>query len=502
MPLSFTLSVKIPRFVQVAPAVARILRAATPATESEVLVDALACAHALASVPEGMERLLRAGTAEAIVGHLTKESRNRVFVHRNASWIRNNDGSKTTEDMDAGHTNAQEPTGTGAGGGSKKKNGESRADKISVDDGQVQTASMATRWEELAFRYIPRIVEVSGGNCLSPRELIAIAEAFRDDPTPTKFAFMDLLLRWVTLQESEQPAGGARVAHVGPSERIGGEEKAYQMPSLGAWTRRGAFPAALREGLVQALHGAAGDECRDSALALFAMLLRVFGQAWAVEDDTVAETGKGVSSGGGENGDMSPPHSAEMMENSWKFTRKRGTFVAFAVRCAAGEVRILLDESLSILLPGPSGRKQKGKGAVKLKGKARGPMKSRSSDPFIKLAAELAEKATTTRGEAGQSGVGQEAAQLPTRVPLMANEHRAIKERRVARIVRMLPVSLGIIESTIAFLCGGEADANEGEEEGEEVEGKAGGVGERKRKSRRWEELPIEILQDLQKVKT
>ena len=50
-------------------------------------------------------------------------------------------------------------------------------------------------------------------------------------------------------------------------------------------TRTGLFPAALREGLLQAFHGAAADDRRDAALALLASLFRAVGQEWAVEDD-------------------------------------------------------------------------------------------------------------------------------------------------------------------------------------------------------------------------
>ena len=53
---------------------------------------------------------------------------------------------------------------------------------------------------------------------------------------------------------------------------------------------------------------------------------------------------------------------------------------------------------------------------------------------------------------------------MPAREPLSAAKIKAIREQRATRLMRMLPVGLGVAESTIAFLCGG---GDEEEEEGE-----------------------------------
>ena len=201
----------------------------------------------------------------------------------------------------------------------------------------------AEKSEALAFAFVGRTLEASGGNCLGARELTALAVAFRDDPTPAKFGFLDLLLRWAALQEEQEiaQAMGPR-SPPNEGERTGGAGGAH-------WAKRGPFPAALREGLLQALHGAAADDRRDAALALLASLLRAAGQEWAVEDDSDDGGNVGARSAG--NGGDSIAAAAAAATGK---TRKRGTFVAFAVRCAAGEVRILLDEALSLFVPATS----------------------------------------------------------------------------------------------------------------------------------------------------
>lgn len=385
------------------------------------------------------------------------------------------------------------PNGLGGGGAEPAEGGGGNG------SGSVGVDGPAERAEALAFAFVGRALEASGGNCLGPRELTAVAEAFRDDPTPAKFGFMELLLRWASLQEEE--GEGA------PSAVAGGQG---DEGAVAAWTKTGPLPAALREGLLQALHGAADDKRRDSALALLASLLRAVGQEWAVE---VAEedTEEGVGGKGG-SGNSNTKEEKEEEEEGTAARRKRGTFVAFAVRCAAGEVRILLDEALSLFVP-PAARgvtrvasggngddDEAGPGTGQ---KARGAMGPAGADPSIGIAAEIAGanaasaaaagaaataaagKDCETRGEGGKEGEAP-----PPRTPLSPAQLRAIKERRAARLLRMVPVALGVAESTIAFLCGGEGAAEDGEG------GKEGGGGP----DGRWDELPIDTLQDLQKV--
>lgn len=445
---------KVSRFLPVAPALVRTLRAANAATQTQALCDALACTQALAGTPGGMERLLRAGAAPAVVGRLAATSRDRTIFGR---------GSANGGDGDRGGGVAESKAGAGAGGAEAKP----RASPEGLGSGEVGDDGPAERAEALAFAFVGRALEASGGNCLGTRELTAVAEAFRDDPTPAKFSFMNLLLRWAALQEEERSV-------LVPREAVAAEG------SLGAWTRTGPFPAALRERLLQALHGAADDERRDSALALLALLLQAVGQEWAVEDAEEAEgAGEGSSNTFG-----------------GKRARKRGTFVAFAVRCTAGEVRILLDEALSLLVSLPVSIEGAEKGLdTEVREKARGPMGPAGVDPSIGMAAEIAAASAFKGGNGGSEeqkgdGGGGEPALSPARAPLPAVERKALRQERTDRLLRMVPVGLGIAESTIAFLCGG----GSGKEEEERGEGEnAVSIG-------RWEELPIETLHDLQKV--
>ncbi|CAM9275994.1 unnamed protein product [Hapterophycus canaliculatus] len=335
------------KFLPVAPALVRALRAANAVTQTQGLCDALYCAQALAAVPGGIERLLRAGAAPAVVSRLSAASGDRageraarlnekaagddgvggksVGGSGGVEETKTGGGGEIKEDSSAAATAAaarlrSSPKGLGAGNTETARAG---GDGVEAGHGGGEQAGPAERAEALAFAFVGRAIEASGGNCLGSRELTAVAEAFRDDPTSAKFGFMDLLLRWASLQED---GGTPRSAAGGGAE--GG---------VATWTKRGPFPAALREGLLQALHGAAEDERRDSALALLASLLRALGQEWAVEEDDGGGVGGGRSNG------------AKAAATAPK--RKRGTFVAFAVRCAAGEVRILLDEALSLLVP-------------------------------------------------------------------------------------------------------------------------------------------------------
>ncbi|CAM9396737.1 unnamed protein product [Ectocarpus sp. 6 AP-2014] len=349
----------VPKFVPIAPALVRALRAADVATQTQGLCDALYCTQAIAGVPVGMERLLRAGAAPAVVSRLSAASGERAAranEEKDRGGDRSGGGGAGVEESKAGgppppppgedgqaaadatpsarsHPSSSAGLGGGGGGGDRKDDG-----RGGPADGDTPAAA-AERSEDLALAFVGRALEASGGGCLGSRELTAIAEAFRDDPTPAKFGFLDLLLRWASLREDEEsapfPAGGD-----------GG---------VGAWTRDGPFPAALREGLLQALHGAAEDDRRDSALALLASLLRAVGQEWAVEEDV--EKADNDDDGGGKAGADEQQRSSNGVTKKKKkkknrvAKRKRGTFVAFAVRCAAGEVRILLDEALSLFVP-------------------------------------------------------------------------------------------------------------------------------------------------------
>ena len=523
-----------------APALVRALRAADAVAQTQSLCDALYCVQAIAGVPDGMERLLRAGAAAAVVSRLAAASGDRTARGAvKADEDRNEGGgsgggggsdggveeTKTgrvgNEAKQAAAAAAAAP-GTAAcsrssspdgfGGGVAEPAGHDGSGN-DVSDGGGDGDGPAQRAETLAFAFVGRALEASCGNCLGPRELTAVAEAFRDDPTPAKFSFMDLLLRWSSVLEREEGGGAAPPAAAGGGDGQGTGDNG----GVRAWARTRAFPAALREGLLQALHGAAEDERRDSALALLALLLRAAGQEWAVEEeaeDEEEEEGevKEERSGGGKG-------KTNRKKKRPPARRKRGTFVAFAVRCAAGEVRILLDEALSLFVPAAA---RGGAGAANGDGdddagpgtgqKARGAMGPAGADPSIGIAAEIAganaraaaaASATAASAEAAASGAdtgaegdgeGVGGAAPASRAPLPAAQLRAIKEQRAARLLRMVPVGLGVAESTIAFLCGAGDAAPEGGEEGEE----GGGGGSR---SGRWDELPIDTLQDLQKVR-
>eukprot|EP00752_Nemacystus_decipiens_P010838 g9636.t1 len=501
----------VQKFLPVAPALVRALRAADATTQTQSLCDALYCVQSLAGVPDGMKRLLRAGAAPAVVSRLSAESGDRKAAAAEKREAKANEAAPSGGRVDETKTGggveeakqaaapaaaavaaAPAPASACSRFSSPNGLGGGRSDESAKDGGGDGPAERA---EALAFAFVGRALEASGGNCLGPRELTAVAEAFRDDPTPAKFGFMDLLLRWASLQEEGDEAGVA------------------------AWTRTGPFPPALREGLLQALHGAAADERRDSALALLASLLRAVGQEWAVETEegaTEAVGGRGgssVAAGGGTgraNGVKKNQERAAAAAATRR--RKRGTFVAFAVRCAAGEVRILLDEALSLFVPAAArggastargdGDDEAGPGTGQ---GARGAMGPVGADPSIGLAAEIAganaataaaKAAATAAAAAGDDGErkddGEGDAEPPApRAPLSAAELKAMKEQRTARLLRMVPVALGVAESTIAFLCGGEGATEDDGEGGEEEGGKGSG---------RWDQLPINTLQDLQKT--
>ncbi|CAM9854133.1 unnamed protein product [Ectocarpus sp. 12 AP-2014] len=347
----------VPKFIPIAPALVRALRAANAAMQTQGLCDALYCTQAIAGVPGGMERLLRAGAAPAVVSRLSAASGERAAranEEKDPGGDRSGGGGAGVEESKAGGPPPPPPGEDGraaadatpsvgsrsssaaglGGGGGGGGGGDPKDDGHRGPAGGDTPAAAAERSEALALAFMGRALEASGGGCLGSRELTAVAEAFRDDPTPAKFGFLDLLLRWASLREEESalfPAGGD-----------GG---------VVAWARDGPFPAALREGLLQALHGAAEDDRRDSALALLASLLRAVGQEWAVEED--GEEADNGDDGGGKTGADEHQRSSNGVKKKKKRVakRKQGTFVAFAVRCAAGEVRILLDEALSLFVP-------------------------------------------------------------------------------------------------------------------------------------------------------
>lgn len=444
----------------IGPALVRTIRAVDAVKQTQALNDALDCAQALAGSARGMERLLRAGAAAAVVSRLTASSAERIS--------RSRDNVNSSRDGEAGSEETKGSTGDAARPEEFFLTPAGLGPDPSWGEGSNQIVGTSPRAEAAALAFLGRALEASAGNCLGARELTAVAEAFRDDPTPAKFALMDLLLRWAVTQEDCRDTPGAVLG--------------ARAISMGAWTKRGPFPAALREGLLQALHGAAKDKHRDSALALLASLLRALGQEWAVEEEVEAIGGmKGSKSGG------------EAIRSK---VRERGTFVAFAMRCASGEVRILLDECLSILLPSSSaaiGDVEAENGRT-FQERARGPMGPAGVDPSIGAAAELA--AAASYGDDAQrveQKVNGGDVSLSTRGPLSPANHKAIKEERTERLMRMVPVGLGIAEAAIAFLCGETGD--EGSENNignSDAEWSAG--------SGRWEELPVETLQDLQKV--
>lgn len=511
---------QVARFLPVAPALVRAVRGADAAAQAQAqaLCDGLACAQALAGAPGGMDRLLRAGAAAAVVGRLCAASRDRATALGGV----NLGGAERVDGIGGGEGHGGEGGGRGErggveeskaggrGGGRERGEGANLPTRPSSEgfgaaeaattsggdsDGGGGGGGPAEKSEALAFAFVGRTLEASGGNCLGARELTALAGAFRDDPTPAKFGFLDLLLRWAALQEERgsAPAIGPRNPP-NEGERTGGAGGA-------PWAKRGPFPDALREGLLQALHGAAADVRRDAALALLASLLRAAGQEWAVEDDSDDGGNVGARSDG--NGGGNAPAAVAATGK----TRKRGTFVAFAVRCAAGEVRILLDEALSLFVPAATVATTagaEGEAEEEFQEKARGAMSPAGIDPAIGVAAERIAAAASAAdgggGSEGRSGGGNEGEgreRLPARKPLSAAAVKAIKEQRTARLLRMVPVGLGVAESTIAFLCGG---GDEEEEENREGQGEGEGEGQEEGGSRRWEGLPIETLQDLQKV--
>ncbi|CAM9766826.1 unnamed protein product [Discosporangium mesarthrocarpum] len=268
--------------VPFAPALVRTFRHAT-VNELDALLDAITCVHALSAIPEGMARLLRAGAAEAAVSRVAEMSKKRQKREDEAKG--KSQGSMETESVNVG-----------------------------AEQGSAAQVEMVT------FMFLSRAVAATGGQCLGPADMTTVAECFRDDPSPRKFTFMGLMLRWFSAQD-----GMADADEHGLS-----------------WMSRGAFANAVREGLVQAFHGGAQDNHRDEALTLLAVMLRGLGQGWAVEEE------------GEENARRDGEGKTEEAGRRAIPQRKRGTFVAFAMRGAGGEVRILLDESLSLLLPSNS----------------------------------------------------------------------------------------------------------------------------------------------------
>ncbi|CAM9147038.1 unnamed protein product, partial [Scytosiphon promiscuus] len=250
----------VQKFLPVAPALVRALRAADAATQTQGLCDALYCAQALAVVPGGVERLLRAGAAPAVVSRLSAASGDRVAeraarLGREASGgegiggesgeggggveetkTAGAGGVEETKTAGAGETkeesttaataaaaaaeNLLRPSPKGFGAGSPETARTGGGDMADAGRGDAgEQAGPAERAEALAFAFVGRALEASGGNCLGSRELTSVAEAFRDDPTSAKFDFMDLLLRWASLQEE----GGGAPHSSGPAA-AGGEE--------------------------------------------------------------------------------------------------------------------------------------------------------------------------------------------------------------------------------------------------------------------------------------
>jgi Neurochondrin len=175
----------------------------------------------------------------------------------------------------------------------------------------TESAAPSSAHDSSLFLCLERLLEHSTERCLTSADVHSLAFTFAKDKTPRAAAALRVLLLWATL--AAHSADAAEFAS-------------------------GATAANLREGLLQSLHGAATESIRDTALALLATLLHTLGQRWAVEDDSV------LSAAATANGAASAAAARKMRAS-------RGAFVQFVVRAAGGEVRILLDEALAVLLP-------------------------------------------------------------------------------------------------------------------------------------------------------
>ncbi|CAM9854228.1 unnamed protein product, partial [Chrysoparadoxa australica] len=144
----------------------------------------------------------------------------------------------------------------------------------------------------------------------------------------------------------------------------------------------------LRAGIVQSLPGAAAEGVRDAAFALVVVLMQRIGQGWAVEE----------------------------VEGS-----QRGKFVELILQLVKGEVRLLLHESLSLLLPGDD---------TEIPDMGQGPV-----------------EAWGEKGGDAAKGKREQLSEMKYKGPSL-NVHGS----RVERIQRMLPVLLGIVEHTVLFL--------------------------------------------------
>jgi Neurochondrin len=177
----------------------------------------------------------------------------------------------------------------------------------------TESAAPFTAHESSLFLCLERLLEHIRERCLTSADVHSLAFTFAKDKTPRAAAALRVLLLWATLAAHSTDA---------------------------AEFASGATAANLREGLLQSLHGAATESISDAALALLATLLQALGQRWAVED--AAALSAAVTANG------SPPTAAATAR---KMRASRGAFVQFVVRAAGGEVRILLDEALAVLLP-------------------------------------------------------------------------------------------------------------------------------------------------------
>ncbi|CAM9580753.1 unnamed protein product, partial [Choristocarpus tenellus] len=319
-----------PDLVPFAPALVRALRRAS-VQEMDSLLDAVTCVQALSALPEGMSRLLRAGVAAAVSSYLVNRSSCRV----------------------KGVARQQESIGIDSG-----EQGRVGQEKTNRVEGIGKEGGIGHQAEQLGFIFLNSAIVATEGQCLGTLELLALAETFRDDPSSRKFDFMEILLRWFSYQDTSTTSATSYGRRSNKIIQSGASNLPLKDEEL-AWLKHGAFPSAVREGLVQAFHGAAGDNHRDLAMTLFAVMLRVLGQEWAVEEEIVKERKWAAGEGKG------PGMAATKFETG--VGRKRGTFVSFAMRGAGGEVRILLDESLSLLLPSEGE-------AEELVEKAQGPM--------------------------------------------------------------------------------------------------------------------------------
>ncbi|CAM9577685.1 unnamed protein product, partial [Phaeothamnion confervicola] len=335
------------------------------------------------------------------------------------------------------------------------------------------------------------------------------AAGFSQDQSSRKFRFMRLLLAWVGHFDGGSGSNGGGDGGGGDGTAKSAEAGGELTPPKAAtaeWVQEGPFAADVRAGLVQALHGTTAESFRDEAIALLALLLHAFGEAWAVEGgeagaaetrrspedgDPVAAAGCGAAGGGAaavrqEAEDAAAAAAAGAAATAQPQAQSAasrrggsgasvgdasggtGAFVKFALRVVTGEARLLLQEALALLMPGD--------GAVE-------PFRGQGRDPQLPPPEPRADAAAAPATAAANAASDAPQPETPA----------GVRKTRLARAQRLLPLCEGIVESSIRFLSDGDDDDFDGD-------GAAPNVGDAVDADVRWSRLPYGVLLDLMQV--